>query len=97
MNQETILNWLKTTRKTRLAELWEAADKIRYEKVGDAVHLRGLIEISNYCSRNCAYCGISRDNQKVERYRMTEQEIMECVHKGQRQQAGFFKVCTGLG
>ena len=37
--------------------LWARADDVRRERVGDAVHLRGLIEISNYCVRKCVYCG----------------------------------------
>ncbi|MFA5863328.1 MAG: [FeFe] hydrogenase H-cluster radical SAM maturase HydE [Phycisphaerae bacterium] len=65
----------------RLEELWRQADGVRKEKVGDAVHLRGLVEISNYCSRLCWYCGIRAENQKIERYRMTKDEIMECVRQ----------------
>ena len=33
----------------RLEELWRRADDTRRQHVGDAVHLRGLIEISNHC------------------------------------------------
>ena len=44
-------------------ELFQKADKIRKEKVGDNVHLRGLIEFSNICKRSCKYCGLrSADN-----------------------------------
>ena len=53
-----ILRWLGETDETRLAELWAAADAVRREAVGDAVHLRGLIEVSNHCVRTCAYCGV---------------------------------------
>ena len=31
--------------------LFSLADKTRHEYVGDAVHLRGLIEFSNICKR----------------------------------------------
>ena len=30
-----------------------AADEVRRENYGDMVYLRGLIEISSYCKRNC--------------------------------------------
>ena len=42
----------------RLETLWAAADETRRRYVGDAVHLRGLVEVSNYCVRGCTYCGI---------------------------------------
>ncbi len=57
--------------------LWAAADRARAENIGDAVHLRGLIEFSNYCARNCLYCGLRRDNRKLRRYRMDRDQIVE--------------------
>lgn len=81
MNEEQIINWLREDDDAKLETLWEQADKVRIANVGDQVHLRGLIEISNICVRRCGYCGISADNHQIERYRMTEEEIMECVHK----------------
>ncbi len=60
------------------------ADGMRAEKVGDAVHLRGLIEFSNYCRNNCLYCGLRRDNRKVWRYRMTPEEIVTAAKNGAR-------------
>lgn len=59
--------------------LYTAADKIREKYKGNAVHLRGLIEFTNICARNCFYCGLRRDNNKVERYRLTHNEIIECA------------------
>ena len=58
-------------------ELFLRADKIRKENVGDEIHLRGLIEFSNICKRNCFYCGIRRYNKNVERYRLDEDEIIK--------------------
>src|SRR5690606_4775664 len=60
------------------------ADSARRERVGDAVHLRGLIEISNYCGRRCCYCGLRADNRDVERYRMTADEILACAREAKR-------------
>jgi biotin synthase len=45
------------------------------------VHLRGLIEASNHCVRNCAYCGIAACAPKVERYRLTREEILDCADR----------------
>lgn len=61
--------------------LFDKADSVRKQYVGDAVHLRGLIEFSNICRNNCLYCGIRRGNAQVCRYRMTEEEIIETARK----------------
>lgn len=58
------------------------ADRLREEMVGDTVHLRGLIEFSNYCRNNCLYCGLRRDNRQVRRYRMTLEEIIAAAEHG---------------
>lgn len=60
----------------------EAADGLRSETVGDSIHLRGLIEFSNYCRNNCLYCGLRRENGKVSRYRMTPAEIIAAAENG---------------
>lgn len=57
--------------------LYAAADRVRAEHVGDAVHLRGLIEFSNICRKDCAYCGLRRHNRSVERYRLDPETIVE--------------------
>ncbi len=53
------------------------ADRIRQEHVGDRVHIRALLEFSNYCRRQCRYCGLNRNNSALERFRMQPQEIVE--------------------
>jgi biotin synthase len=68
------------------AALFGEADRVRRLHVGDAVHLRGLIEFSNVCGRDCAYCGLRRSNQAVSRYRMSADEIFDTA-----------KTAAGLG
>lgn len=46
--------------------------------------LRGLIEVSNRCAKNCLYCGIRRGNGRVPRYRMTEDEVLACADEALR-------------
>ena len=53
-----------------------AADRVRRKYVGDGVHLRGLIEFTNICRRSCFYCGLRRENERAERYRLRPQEIV---------------------
>jgi biotin synthase len=78
MTHDDVLRWLLETDETKLEALWQEADRVRKERVGDAVHLRGLIEMSSFCRRDCHYCGI-RGSRHIDRYRMTEDEVMDCV------------------
>lgn len=62
-------------------ELFKSADEVRKKYVGDEVHLRALIEFSNYCRCNCKYCGIRSENSHIERYRLNKDKILE-IAKG---------------
>lgn len=64
-------------------ELFAAADRVRQKYVGDEIHLRGLIEFSNICRNNCCYCGLRRDNKKIERYRIDEETILKMAEHAQ--------------
>ncbi len=59
--------------------LFARADEVRAEYVGDEVHLRGIIEISNRCACDCLYCGLRAGNSDLARYRMSADEILDCA------------------
>ena len=61
--------------------LFEKANSIRKEFCGDEVHIRGIIEFSNYCCRSCVYCGLRQENKKISRYRMSAEEITKLTNK----------------
>jgi biotin synthase len=46
------------------------------------VYFRGLVEFTNYCKNDCLYCGLRRSNKNVERYRLSQKEILECCRSG---------------
>ena len=58
------------------------AVSIRKKIYGNAVFVRGLIEISNVCKNNCLYCGIRRSNSSCSRYRLTQEQILGCCQEG---------------
>ena len=64
------------------ARLAEKAVAVRKAMYGDAVYIRGLIEVSSYCRNDCIYCGIRRSNGNAERYRLTEGDILACAEEG---------------
>ncbi len=84
MTRQEIETWLREEDEEILSELWERADRVRSETVGEEVHLRGLIEFSNHCERNCTYCGIRKGNRRLSRYRMSTEEILECAQLARR-------------
>jgi biotin synthase len=63
--------------------LFQAADRVRAAHVGDAVHLRGLIEFSSYCRKDCAYCGLRRHNTQAERYRLEPETIVAVAQRAE--------------
>jgi biotin synthase len=79
LDRLSIEKWLRTEDGATLNTLYNEADEVRRAHVGDEVHLRGLIEISNHCVRQCGYCGLNAANRNVIRYRMTTEEILECA------------------
>lgn len=79
-DDETLKRWIEDESLTD--ELNKKADAIRKEIYGDKVFVRGLIEFSNVCKNDCYYCGIRKSNDKVERYRLSEEEILACADLG---------------
>lgn len=63
-------------------DLRRAADAVRREHYGDKVFLRGLIEFSNCCNKNCLYCGLRASNRTADRYRLSKEEILDCCEEG---------------
>ena len=64
-------------------ELFSAADQVRAAHLGTEVHLRALIEFSNYCRCDCAYCGVRRSNRDVARYRLRPEEIIRVAQEAE--------------
>lgn len=62
--------------------LQQQAKAVREQVYGSRVFIRGLIEFTNYCKNNCYYCGIRHGNDKAERYRLTEDDILACCAEG---------------
>ena len=64
--------------------LVQKAHETRMKTYGYKVYMRGLIEFTNFCKKDCIYCGIRRSNKDADRYRLTMEDIMECVDIGDR-------------
>ena len=62
--------------------LCKKASTICGRHYGRKIYARALIEFTNYCRNDCLYCGIRSSNKKIERYRLSDQEIFDCVNEG---------------
>jgi biotin synthase len=62
-----------------IQQLYRRAYEIKLKNVGNRVYYRGIIELSNICSKNCYYCGIRRDITDIARYQMTKDEILKAA------------------
>lgn len=64
--------------------LFKLARKTLINVYGNKIYIRGLLEFTNYCKNNCAYCGIRRDNKDLSRYRLSNEEIFLSLEEGNK-------------
>lgn len=77
-SREDIVSLLQTNKEDR-NKIFTHASKIKADYVGKKVYYRGLVEMSNACSKNCYYCGIRMDNKNADRYDISDDEILDAV------------------
>ena len=65
-----------------LQYLRDTAVRTAREQFGLGIYIRGLIELSSYCYRDCLYCGLRHSNHTAERYRLTHDEVIDCCKEG---------------
>lgn len=62
-------------------QLLDRALSTKLEYLDNKVHLRGLIEYSSVCTKNCLYCGLRSHNSRASRYTMTDEEVLSCAQQ----------------
>jgi biotin synthase len=67
--------------KDNFDELYAIADQVRKEHKGDIVNIRAILEFSNYCRKNCIYCGLNSHNSKLPRFRMMPEEMIHTAYQ----------------
>ncbi|MBQ6310691.1 MAG: [Bacteroidales bacterium] len=75
LDRESLAAAIASEDSTFERELRDLAYRTKVETIGPEVYLRGLIEISNICVKNCLYCGIRRDI-RCSRYELSEEEVL---------------------
>src|SRR4030067_2309 len=77
LTRDELLVLLRCGDRDSLNLLYSTANRIRQKINKNSSCVHGIIEFSNICKNDCAYCGIRRDNDTIERYRMTADEIVD--------------------
>uniref|UniRef100_A0A832CYB3 [FeFe] hydrogenase H-cluster radical SAM maturase HydE n=1 Tax=Ignavibacterium album TaxID=591197 RepID=A0A832CYB3_9BACT len=81
LSKDEIVFLLSLSDDEDIKALFNRADEIRKQFCGDEIHLRGIIEFSNYCEQDCVYCGLRKSNNTLERYRISIDEIINTAIK----------------
>ncbi len=57
----------------------EQAAALARERFGQRVFVRAVVEVSNFCRENCAYCGMRRDDRSLHRFRAQHEQLAEML------------------
>ena len=82
LQKEEFATLLKTYTKDDLEFARSLAVEITKKHFGNKIYIRGLIEFTNICRQDCFYCGLRCSNSKVNRYRLSKEEILDCCKTG---------------
>ena len=74
--KENIISLLSESDQSKVQQLYDDAFATKIANIGNKVYLRGLVEITNICRKNCLYCGIRRDNPSNDRYEIGIEDVI---------------------
>lgn len=94
LNREDIIYLLSVTGEDEKT-LFRHAAQIKEKTVGNTVYLRGLIEMSNVCAKDCLYCGIRKSNPNTNRYTLDENEILAAIRFAHENRYGSVAIQSG--
>jgi biotin synthase len=77
-SRSDIIRLLSCEREER-SLLFSRSAEVKEKYIGKKVWFRGLIEFSNVCGKDCLYCGIRKGNKNLQRYSLTDDEILEAA------------------
>ena len=80
MTDHELERLLSLTEPGELRRLYDDAYQMKLKYIGKKVSIRGLIEISNICRKNCYYCGIRSGNRNVKRFPERKSSKPHCGH-----------------
>jgi biotin synthase len=75
--------------------LFRKAYQVKKNYCGNVVYLRGLIELSNICRKDCLYCGIRKSNENVSRYTLNNEDALDLAMYAWRNDFGSVVIQSG--
>ena len=91
MTEHDILELLRLP----LPKLQALASEERSKGKGSHVFVRGLLEFSSLCHRNCLYCGLRKQNTRLERYTLTREQLLSAAEAAYRAGVDTFVLQSG--
>ncbi len=82
LEKEEFIELIKKRNYDNIKYISALAREKREKIFGKKIYMRGLIEFTNYCKNDCFYCGIRKSNINAKRYRLSEEDILECCKMG---------------
>lgn len=95
MDKSEIISILSLSKDDEMQAVFDKALSVKEKNIGRNVYLRGLIELSNICRKDCLYCGIRRSNANVMRYSLSHDEVIEAARF--TDEAGFGSIVIQSG
>ncbi|ORX82185.1 radical SAM enzyme [Anaeromyces robustus] len=78
LNRNELQALITTKDKNVIQAMYNHAESISRRYFDNKVYLRGIVEFSNECEKNCKYCGVRRSVKNVKRYCMSKEDILYC-------------------
>jgi biotin synthase len=95
LTREDLVYLLSINEEKEKQALFRKSYQVKKQNCGNVVHLRGLIESSNICRKDCLYCGIRKSNGNVERYILKDEDVVELALSAWRKDFGSIVIQSG--
>jgi biotin synthase len=95
LTKEDLIYLLSTNEEKDKHALFRKAYQVKKQNCGNVVYLRGLIEYSNICRKDCLYCGIRKSNENVGRYTLKDEDVLDLAMYAWRNDFGSIVIQSG--
>lgn len=75
--------------------LFKKSTEVKLREIGNRVHFRGLVEFSNFCGKDCYYCGIRKSNKEAQRYNLSDDQVLDAARFAHENNYGSFVLQGG--
>lgn len=95
LTRNDLIHFLSTNEEKEKQALFRKAYQVKKQNCGYVVYLRGLIELSNICRKDCLYCGIRKSNENILRYTLKDEDVLDLAMYAWRRDFGSIVIQSG--